>query len=213
MRPVGAGWLSRGPGIVRGRVVSGVVVIGLGVVLGLVGPVAGKFDNGVCEALSVVFSGGWPWACFAFLVGISRTSKGEAALLASFGLAAGVVAYYLFKDAYPARGGVGGGVSTMVLTWGVAAFLFGAPVGVVGSLARTPGIGGLFFRLLVPVIAWFETSQRLRMEAEGQGGVVWGTWAVVRVGACLVAALLVGHTAWGWWRGRSGRADASARGL
>ncbi|MFE0578553.1 hypothetical protein [Streptomyces sp. NPDC058874] len=178
--------------------------------------------------MSTVFSSGWPWACYALLVGCSRRSTIESALLASSGLAVGVVAYYLFKDmnpaipagmeaATPVPAGVqwesGAFKDGRILVWGTAAFVFGAPLGFVGNMARTPGVGGLLFRLLVPFIAFFEATRRLSVEADVQGPVFSATWNVTRVAACVVAGALIGHTAWSWWVRRSradGRAEATA---
>ncbi|WP_330240000.1 DUF6518 family protein [Streptomyces sp. NBC_00525] len=190
------------------RAVPIVVALGAGLVLGLAGPVAGKFDNTLCEALSVVFSGGWPWACYAFVVGLLRRSRIESALLAATGLAVGVMAYYGFKDLYPAvpvgleAGTAGDGVSSRVFVWGTAAFIFGAPVGLAGNFARTPGVGGLLLRLLIPLIAYIETSQRLHTEADARDAIVGITWATIRVAACLAGAFFVGQAARNWWRGR-----------
>ncbi|WP_260617965.1 MULTISPECIES: hypothetical protein [Streptomyces] len=185
------------------------------------GPVAGKLDNPVCVAVGIVFSSGWPWACYAFLVGYFRRSKIEAALLASLGLAIGVVVYYLFKEmnpaipagmesaaSVPAGMEMGSGTSSQgqIVVWGMAAFVFGAPVGLMGNVARTPGVGGLLFRLLVPFIAFFEATQRLNVEAASQGAVFAVTWNVTRVAACVAAVALVGHAVLGW-RVRRSRAD------
>ncbi|MFC8256091.1 hypothetical protein ACFUNF_00100 [Streptomyces sp. NPDC057291] len=186
------------------------VALGLGAALGVIGPLAEKFDNPICHAVALVFSGGWSWACFAFLVGYFRRSKIESALLASSALAIGVVVYYLFKFLSPAApigmdiaGASGEGLTSRILVWGIAAFAFGAPVGLVGNLARTPGITGLPFRLLVPLIAFIETSQRLRVEADSQGLIVAITWNAIRVVAAVVAVALVGHTVWSWRARRS----------
>lgn len=65
-----------------------------------------------------------------------------------------------------------------------------------------PGTGGLFFRLLVPLVAFYETSMRLKTESRGPSQVVLGTWTTVRFTAVAVAVALVGHTVWGWWRSR-----------
>ncbi|MET9596192.1 hypothetical protein [Streptomyces sp. NPDC006459] len=198
--------------------------LGAGLLLGLVGPVVGKWDNPVCVATGIVFSSGWPWACYAFLVGYSRRPKIESALLASLGLAIGVVTYYIFKDmnptipagmesasSVPAGMELESGASSggQILVWGIAAFVFGAPVGLMGNVARTPGIGGLLFRLLVPFIAFFEATQRLNVEADSQGSVFDMTWNATRVAACVVAVALVAHTVWSW-RVRRGRADGRA---
>ncbi|MFB0617823.1 hypothetical protein [Streptomyces sp. AGS-58] len=154
--------------------------------------------------MAAVFTGGWPWACYAFLVGYLRRSKIESVLLAPLGLAVGVVTYYLTKEYLASLDGLdssGGGSSGIVL-WGVLAFLFGAPLGLLGNLAQVPGVGGLFFRLLVPLVAFYETSMRLEKESRGPGQVVLDTWITVRVTAVAVAVALVGHTVWGWWRSR-----------
>ncbi|MFK0043826.1 hypothetical protein ACIQU4_06920 [Streptomyces sp. NPDC090741] len=144
-------------------------------------------------------------------------------LLASLGLAIGVVTYYLFKDMNPVilpgmkpvtsipdemEVGAPGHSSSegQILVWGIAAFVFGAPLGLVGNVARIPGFGGLPFRLLVPLIAFFEATQRLNAEADSQGPVFAMTWNVIRVAACVAAVALLGHTVWSW-RVRRGRAD------
>ncbi|MET8011233.1 hypothetical protein ABZU86_01515 [Streptomyces sp. NPDC005271] len=198
------------------------VSLGAGLLLGLVGPVAGKWDNPICVAVGIVFSSGWPWACYAFLVGYFRRSKIESALLSFLGLAIGVVTYYLFKDMNPTvpagtelTDSVPAGLEPdtsgdgQIRVWGIAAFVFGAPVGLLGNVARTPGIGGLLFRLLVPLIAFFEATQRLSTETDSQGPVFAITWNVVRGAACVIAVALIGHTVWSW-RVRRSRADERA---
>ncbi|WP_239064962.1 hypothetical protein [Streptomyces sp. S4.7] len=183
----------------RIRVMPIVIVFTVGVVLGVMGPLMGKFDNPVCHAAALVFSGGWAWACFAFLVGFSRRSKIESALLASSALAVAVVVYYVFKSMFPASpiglvvsSGAGDGLGSKILVWGIAAFVFGAPVGLFGNIARTRGIGGLPFRLLIPLTAFIETSARLDAEAPSQGDVVEFTWNAIRIaaGAAFLAVLL-----------------------
>lgn len=203
--------------VVRVRVAPLAVVLAAGALLGVAGPLAGKFGNPVCHVLSLVFSGGWSWAALAFLVGYFRRSKVESALLASAALAVGVIVYYLFKVLSPAApiggviaGGSEDGFSSKIVLWGLAAFVFGAPVGFLGNLARVPGIGGLGFRLLIPLIAYFETSQRLRTEADSQGRIVEMTWYVIRFAAVGVAIALVVHTVWCWWRARRNRSEGYA---
>lgn len=113
----------------RERIAPVAAAFGAGVALGLSGPLAGKFDHPVCAALNAVFAAGWPWACFAFLVGYVRRSRIESALLSSSALAVGVVVYYVFKALSPAApigvevtgGPVTGslsGSSSMILFWG-----------------------------------------------------------------------------------------------
>ncbi|MFD8979037.1 hypothetical protein [Streptomyces sp. NPDC059564] len=182
--------------------------LGAGLALGLLGPISEKWDNPVSVVVNAVFAGGWSWACFAFLVGYFRQSKIESALLSSFGLAIGVTAYYLFKDfILVAPNGLGAGASgegtlSRILVWGTLAFAFGAPVGFLGNVARVPGVGGLFFRLLIPLIAFYETSMRLTGETHGPSSVVIITWSAVRFTAVAAAFALVGHVIWSWWHAR-----------
>ncbi|MFF1402540.1 hypothetical protein [Streptomyces sp. NPDC058294] len=155
--------------------------------------------------MAAVFTGGWPWACYAFLVGYFRRSKVESIVLAPLGLAIGVVTYYLTKEYLAALSGLessGAGSSGIALLWGVLGFIFGAPLGLLGNLAQVPGIGGLFFRLLIPLVAFYETSMRLEKESRGPSQVVLDTWTTVRFTAVAIAVALVGHTVWGWWRSR-----------
>lgn len=199
----------------RTRVAPIAASLGAGLLLGIVGPVAGKWDNPICVALHVVSSGGWSWAGFAFLVGCFRRSKLESVLLSSSGLAIGVVTYYLFKDISPLApvgmesGASSEGLSSRILVWGVAAFALGGPMGLLGNLARVPGLGGLLFRLVVPFIAFYETSMRLAVEANGQDPAIVITWHLIRFAAGVVALALVGHTIWSWWHARRTRSPES----
>ncbi|MFJ3876729.1 hypothetical protein ACIPW5_04635 [Streptomyces sp. NPDC090077] len=202
------------------------VALVTGLLLGLAGPVVGKWHNPACVAASIVFSSGWPWACYAFLVGYCRRSKIESALLAAFGLAIGVVTYYVFKEMNPTiPAGMEQATSIpaemqmesessnggQIFIWGIAAFVFGAPLGLMGNVARTPGVGGLLFRLLVPFIAFFEATQRLNVEAASEGAVFAVTWNVTRAAACVAALTLIGHAAWSWRSRAVGRVEPSAR--
>lgn len=186
------------------RAASFAVPLGLGLLLGLIGPTAEHWGGGPGAAVGAVFTGGWPWACYAFLVGYFRRSKIESVVLAPLGLGIGVVAYYLIKVSLTSLGGLNssGAGSSGIALWGALAFLFGAPLGLLGNLAQVPGVGGLFFRLLVPLVAFYETSMRLETESRGPSRVVLGTWTTVRFTAAAVAVALVGHTVWGWWRSR-----------
>ncbi|MFF4390814.1 hypothetical protein ACFY0G_29120 [Streptomyces sp. NPDC001552] len=197
----------------RTRTTSALLTLGAGALIGALGALSGKFDGPIFHVVNIVFSGGWSWACFAFLVGYTRKSKVESAALASSALAVGVVVYYLLKWLSPvapigmtADGMVADGVSSGIVLWGIAAFLFGAPMGLFGNLARIPGIGGLSFRLLVPLIVYVETSARLKMEAATAGRFVELTWSTTRVISVLTALALVGHVVWEWVRSARGRA-------
>ncbi|MCZ0973989.1 hypothetical protein O1L55_27395 [Streptomyces albulus] len=77
-----------------------------------------------------------------------------------------------------------------------------ATVSLLGNLARAPGVRGLFFRLIIPLVAFCETSMRLTVEADGQAPLVGVTWNAIRLVADVVALALVGHAIWSWWRAR-----------
>ncbi|MER6196561.1 hypothetical protein ABT234_04130 [Streptomyces sp. NPDC001586] len=191
----------------RTRTMSLLSALGAGAAIGTLGALAGTFDGPVFHVVNLVFSAGWSWACLAFLIGYTQPSKTESAWLAASALAIGVTLYYLLKYLKPAApigmtsdGMSGEGISSGILAWGIAALLFGAPMGLFGNLARIPGIGGLAFRLLVPLIAYVETSARLKVEAATAGHFVEVTWSTIRVLAVLTAVALVAHTAWEWAR-------------
>ncbi|MFJ6781331.1 hypothetical protein [Streptomyces yangpuensis] len=198
------------------RTASLALPLGAGLLLGLVGPFAEEWDHPIGVVVGVVFSSGWSWACFAFLVGYFRESKIESTILASIGLAIGVVAYYVAKDWNSitpdamAAGASGGGTSSKIEAWAFFAFAFGAPLGFLGNVARVPGVGGLFFRLLIPLVAYYEMSMRLSDEARGLDSIIVNLWATIRVISVVVALALVGHTIWSFWRTRRSHSSRSA---
>ncbi|MFB0630587.1 hypothetical protein [Streptomyces sp. AB3(2024)] len=206
--------------LLRDRITPILVIAGSGVAIGALGALTGHSDSPLSHAVSLVFSGGWSWACFAFLVGCFRHSKAESAVLASLGLAIGVVVYYVLKALIPVKAiGMevavtpsGGDVWSKILVWGTLAILFGAPLGLFGNLARIPGVAALPFRLLVPLIAFFETTMRVDVEAAAAGPGAESTWSAVRVLAVLAAVALVGHTVWGWRARRDGPGVGSGSG-
>lgn len=117
----------------RTRTMSALLTLGAGALIGVLGALSGKFDGPVFHVVNLVFSGGWSWACFAFLVGYTRKSKVESACLASSALAVGVVVYYLLKWLSPVApigmtgdGMVGDGVSSGIFS-GELPLSFSAP--------------------------------------------------------------------------------------
>ena len=195
------------------------VSLGTGLILGLIGPAAGKWDNAFCAALSLIFSGGWPWACYAFVVGYCCRSKIMSAALAFTGLTVGVIVYYVFKYISPdvpvgAKFTTGEGFSSGIILWGIFALVLGAPMGLIGHLARRRDLIGLPFQLAVPLVAFFETKMRLDVEANGQDLVTVITWNVIQYAAGAIILLLAGRASWAFWRrhrNRSPRNDAYRR--
>ncbi len=194
--------------------------LGAALLLGLLGPVTGKWDSSFCVVVSTIFSSGWPWVCYAFLVGYFCRPKTESALLGSFGLAVGVVAYYVFKDMSPAipdgtksvsdpsgiaPDAAGHGDLSQILVWGIAAFILGAPIGILGNLSRASGICGLVLRLIVPLAAFCESSVRLAAEGDRYDQAVGITWNTTRLVAGAVVLALAGHAIWFWWKNRHAR--------
>ncbi|MFB7256812.1 hypothetical protein [Streptomyces nojiriensis] len=184
------------------------MTLAAGVLLGVTGPVAEKWDNPVGVILGLVFHGGWPWACYAFLVGFFRRSRTESAILSSLGLTCAVVAYYVVKDISPTvPAGLEAGAFTQVsysaiLFWGVAAFVLGAPVGILGNLARASGAAGLTFRLIVPAMALLETYVRLTNEANGEKSIIVNTWIATLLAATAAVLAILGHAIFFRWNAR-----------
>ncbi len=193
------------------------------VLLGLAGPLAGQFNNPVCHALNVALSGGWPWACLAFLIGYSRSSRIESTLLAASSLLVAVVVYYVFKTLNPAppigmtlpAGAMPVSTQNLVsgtIVWGAAAFVLCGPVGFLGNLAREPFLRGLPFRLVIPLIAFVETTMRISVESDAAGSVVSTTWQVIRALAVIAAILLLRQAVMEQRRRRSARTTGDALG-
>ncbi|MGW5676039.1 DUF6518 family protein [Streptomyces sp. NPDC003860] len=178
-----------------------------GATLGVLAPLLAAVSGSVSHAAHLVLAAGWTWAALAFCVGLSRKSRIESVVLASVSLLAAVIAYYLVKlgqgefltaDLNDLSGGATqvswASFLSKTLTWGVAACFFGPILGLAGNLARNRGFRGLPFRVLVPLVAIIETSERLRVEAPLQGPVVDATWSVILIVAAAIFAVLVGHT-------------------
>ncbi|MFJ2903200.1 hypothetical protein [Streptomyces sp. NPDC087212] len=196
--------------LLRTYVTPTLATIGTGLLLGLVGPAAGKWDNAFCVALSLIFSGGWPWACYAFLVGYCGRSKTMSALLSFAGLTVGVIAYYVFKHLSPdvppgTKYTTGEGFSSGIILWGVFALVLGVPMGLIGHFARRRDLIGLPFQLAVPLIAYFETTMRLDVEADGQSSVTVMTWNAVQYTAGALVLILACRALWTSLRHRHDR--------
>ncbi|WP_234327407.1 hypothetical protein [Streptomyces sp. NRRL WC-3742] len=176
-----------------------------GALLGVLGPVTGAADGSATHAASLVLSAEWTWAALAFFVGLAQKSKTGSAVLASASLIAGVIAYYAVKlnhgdflraDLSDPSGATThtdwAGVLPKMVVWSVAACLLGSLLGLCGNLARRGGLLGVVFRLVVPLIAIVDTSQRLQFEGTLQGSVARATWEVVRIVAVVAVVVVTG---------------------
>ncbi|MEU8956032.1 DUF6518 family protein [Streptomyces sp. NPDC048518] len=191
----------------RSPFLGSVVALSAGVALGIVSPLLAEVGGSIGQTAHLAFDAGWSWAALAFCVGMARKSKIESVALASVSLVAAVVSYYLTKlgqgefltaDLIDPSGGVTHTSWQSFLSktayWGIVACLLGPLLGWAGNMARTEGLHGLAFRVLVPLIAIVDTSERLRVEGSLQGAVAETTWGVIRLVAVVVIFALIGHT-------------------
>ncbi|WP_406725660.1 DUF6518 family protein [Streptomyces sp. GD-15H] len=200
-------------------VFSAAPAVGAGV--GVLGPLLINATHPVGHAVHLVLSAGWSWAALAFCVGLARKSRAESVVLAAASLVTAVVAYYLTKLGQGAYltldlGDPAGATphvswsdfASKTLSWCVVACVTGPVLGLAGNLARNPGLRGLPFRMLVPLLAVVEMSERLRVESPLQGPVVGATWTVVRLVAVAVLVALAGRAVRAWrLRPSAGQAD------
>lgn len=190
-----------------------VLSLSAGGLLGAMIPLSGRVDNPLCHAGSILLAGGWPWAGLAFLIGYLRRSQGESAILATAGLAVGVITYYLSKCLGPLLSSSQPLVippCSEIFVWGFAAVILGAPLGCLGHMARTPGISGLAFRLVVPVIAYVEMSERLTTAPTTHDPLPTTIWDATRVASAVAALTLIAHTLWTTGLGRRREQEGSA---
>ncbi|MFI5868472.1 hypothetical protein [Streptomyces sp. NPDC051546] len=189
-----------------------------GALLGVLGPVLTRPrpDGGrevaggaLGQVVHLLASAGWSWAAFAFAIGWVCRSWRRAVWLAPAALVVAVAAYYLVKmaqgdfRAFDMTAGYyeqpdllpidWGGFLTKSVAWWVAACIFGPLLGWAGTQARQPHLGGLLYRLLVPLIAIVDMSLRLPGNRELDGSIAIDTWSAIRIAAVIACALL---TAW-----------------
>ncbi|MES4825802.1 MULTISPECIES: DUF6518 family protein [Streptomyces violaceoruber group] len=174
-----------------------VAAVAAGATLGALAPLFETTSNSPAHVVHLILAAGWTWAALAFCVGVARKSIFESASLAPAALITAVASYYATKTAQSTSSQ--NDSLSRALFWSLAAAIVGAFLGVIGNLARSPGLRGLFFRALVPVIAIVETSQRLSAEASSQGTVVGATWNGIRIAAVAILAALLGHTVMRSW--------------
>lgn len=189
----------------RSFITGSALTLSIGVTIGVVSPLLGAVESSIGQAVHLVLDAGWSWAALAFCVGLARKSRTESIVLASASLIVAVVAYYLTKlgqgeflaaDLSDLSGGATytswHSFLSKTVYWVTIACVLGPLLGWAGNMARKGGLRGLAFRLLVPVIAVIDTSERLRVEAALQGGVAEATWSAIRLVAVAVILVLVG---------------------
>ncbi|MFD5494191.1 DUF6518 family protein [Streptomyces sp. NPDC127091] len=197
----------------RSRTLVFSVALTVGVVVGVLGPLLIDVTHPVGHAVHLVLSAGWSWAALAFCVGLTRKPRGEAVLLATASLVTAVIAYYLTKlgqgtyltvDLDDPTGAapyvLWSAFASKTLLWCGVACVTGPVLGLAGNLARNPGPRGLPFRMLVPLLAVVEMSERLGVEAPLQDPVVGATWTVVRMAAITALVALAGRAVMTWRR-------------
>ncbi|MFJ4980455.1 DUF6518 family protein [Streptomyces coeruleorubidus] len=176
-----------------------------GAALGIFVPLLETADAPAGNVANLVLAAGWAWAALAFCMGLSRNSRLESITSASASLISAVIAYYATKLAQgefltadlnaPSQGTQVHWYSFLskAVFWCVAASILGPILGLAGNLARNRGILGYTCRMLVPLVAIAETSERLRVEASLQGAVAGTTWTAILLIAVAVFGVLVGN--------------------
>ncbi len=190
----------------------------VGAMLGILAPLLLAVGGSIGHVVDLVLSAGWAWAALAFCVGLARKSRMESAILASASLLMAVIAYYVTQAGQgvfltadlnaPPRGTTQvdwQGFLSMMAFWCIVACVLGPFLGLAGNLARNHGLRGLPFRVLIPLVAIVDTSQRLYFDAPLQGQIATTTWSVIRLMAVAVILALVGHALITWWSRPSAR--------
>ncbi len=182
-----------------------------GAMLGILAALLLAVDGSVGHAVYLVLAAGWSWAALAFCIGLARNRRMESAILASASLLTAVITYYLAKlghgDFLTADVNDPSGRTRMIswyefwsvtVSWCIAACVAGPLLGLAGNMARNHGFRSLPFRVLVPLVAIVDTSQRLKFDAPMQGSVAVTTWSVIRLVAVAIVVALIGHTLTTW---------------
>ncbi|MGW6356608.1 DUF6518 family protein [Streptomyces sp. NPDC055092] len=194
------------------------VVVGVGVIVGVGGPLFLSTGGEASLVASVVLSAGWSYAALAFGVGmLEATSKARAAVLGTVSLIVAVLAYYLVKawqgdyetaDLSDTTGQTTtfafGEFLSATVVWWVVASITGPILGLSGHLARKSRFR-VVFQVVVPVVAIAEMSMRIQSEASRQDSIVVTTWGVIRGMAIVAVVSLVGYALFDAWRRGSAR--------
>lgn len=198
----------------RSFILALVAALTAGAALGVLAPLLEMTSASPGHVAHLVLDAGWSWAALAFCAGLARKSRIESVILAPASLIAAVIAYYVTKlerGEILAAGLNDPAFLTRTVGWSLAAAILGPILGLAGNLAMNRGFRGLPFRVLIPVMAIVETSQRIRFEASRQEAIAGTTWNATRLIAVAVVIVLVGHTVIKWWpRSSVGKRETSA---
>jgi hypothetical protein len=187
------------------------------IAVGIFGPLSLSIEGQAAHVMNVIFSAGWSWAALAFLVGMSGKSKLRSSGAGALSLIIAVLAYYLTEvvrgdfrqvDFSDHTGQTTyfdwGNFWSMTLLWWFFACLLGPILGLAGNLAIN-GPGRLAARLVVPIVAICELTNRNSVESSHQDSLVGTTWGVIRIVAILAVVALVVEAVIDVWRRRSAK--------
>lgn len=192
-------------------------VLAAGTLLGVLSALLATVGGSVGHGVHLVLDAGWAWAALAFCVGLVQNRKLESAALATTYLLTAVIAYYVTKLGQGAF--LAADVSdpsgrtiqvdwysfwSRTLFWCIVACVAGAFFGLAGNLARKRGLLGHLFRVLVPLVAIVDTSERLGFDPS-PGGLDTTIWTVIRLLAVAAVVVLAGHLVTTRWFRRSAR--------
>jgi hypothetical protein len=170
--------------------------LGVGLFIGVAGPLLESTSGQLSHAASVTLVAGWMYSLLAFMAGFWAKGMKQAGIMGFVSLVVTVFAYYVTKATQgdfvaPDFSDPTGKAThfawqdflSMLVLWWVFALLFGTLCGLAGYYARTARTPGLRLacRLVVPAVVLCETTMRLSVEASGQDALVGTTWSVTRI--------------------------------
>ena len=174
-----------------------------GAVFGAVTACLGSSDQPLAAAAQTILVSGWAWAMVAYCFGLLQPRRKAALTQATGSLLAAVICYYLVQlwQGQFMIADLRGEPDSLTVhwysfwsataAWSAIACVVGPALGWAGHRARRPGIRSLPFRVVIPCVAFIETSMRLAAEAPLRPYAVGAIWTGVRY---LSVALLLALT-------------------
>ncbi|WP_051300619.1 hypothetical protein [Actinomadura rifamycini] len=153
-------------------------------------PLAGTVAAPVLQVASRLLGVGWSWAALALAAGWYARRAPLGAAAGTGALFAATAAYYVLDPVL--RQEPFGWHAGALVFWGVAAAVFGPPLGALGACVGRPGPLGLLAGLVVPAGAaaemlWFRAPHPLIPLSPAEQTARW----IVLVGAGAVAGVLL----------------------